>query len=70
MTLADQVEAAFLEQPQADCPVTHRFGPGIYIREVLLPRGAYVVGHAHKTVHLNIMPVSYTHLTLPTKRIV
>ena len=43
MTLADQVEAAFLEQPQADCPVTHRFGPGIYIREVLLPRGAYVV---------------------------
>ena len=55
MTLADQVEAAFLEQPQADCPVTHRFGPGIYIREVLLPRGAYVVGHAHKTVHLNIM---------------
>ena len=55
MTLADQVEAAFLDQPQADCPVTHRFGPGIYIREVLLPRGAYVVGHAHKTVHLNIM---------------
>jgi hypothetical protein len=55
LTLADQVEAAFLEQPQADCPVTHRFGPGIYIREVLLPRGAYVVGHAHKTVHLNIM---------------
>jgi len=55
MNLADQVEAAFLEQPQADCPVTHRFGPGIYIREVLLPRGAYVVGHAHKTVHLNIM---------------
>jgi hypothetical protein len=55
VTLADQVEAAFLEQPQADCPVTHRFGPGIYIREVLLPRGAYVVGHAHKTVHLNIM---------------
>lgn len=30
MTLADQVEAAFLEQPQADRPVTHRFGPGMY----------------------------------------
>lgn len=54
-TLADQVEKAFLDQPQADCPVTHRFGPGIYIREVFLPRGAYVVGHSHKTPHLNVM---------------
>lgn len=44
-----------LQQEQVDCPVTHRFGPGIYIREVILPAGATVVGHYHKQEHLNIM---------------
>lgn len=51
----DAVEREFLAQKQVDCPVTHRFGPGVYIREVLLPAGAYIVGHRHKTPHLNIM---------------
>lgn len=55
MNLADQAEAAFLEQPQVDCPVTHRFGPGVYIREVFMPAGAYIIGHHHKTTHVNIM---------------
>jgi hypothetical protein len=29
----EQVEAAMLNLPQADCPLVHRFGPGLYIRE-------------------------------------
>lgn len=49
------VEKGLLEQEQVDCPVTHKFGPGIYIREVLLPAGATVVGHYHRQPHLNIM---------------
>ena len=49
------VEKVMLEQEQVDCPVTHKFGPGIYIREVFLPAGATVVGHYHKQPHLNIM---------------
>lgn len=51
----DVLERDLLAQEQADCPVTHRFGPGVYIREVFLPRGAYVVGHRHTTPHVNIM---------------
>ena len=39
------LEAVFLEQPQVDCPVVHRFGPGIYIREVTIPAGALSIGH-------------------------
>ena len=50
-----RLEAAFLDLPQADCPITHRFAPGIYIREVKMPAGSYVIGHHHKTPHLNIM---------------
>ena len=32
-----RLESAFLKEEQVDCPVTHHFGPGVYIREVLLP---------------------------------
>ena len=49
------VEAAMLDAEQVDCPVQHHFGPGIYIREAFLPAGTYVMGHAHKSEHLNVM---------------
>ena len=52
--LADRVEAECLALPQVDCPVVHHFGPGIYVREVLMPAGTLVVGHHHKTPHLNV----------------
>lgn len=44
-----------LQLPQADCPVRHLFGPGLYIREVTLPAGAFAIGHRQKTTHMNIM---------------
>jgi hypothetical protein len=49
------VEEGFLQQEQVECPVVHRFGPGIYIREVTLPAGSFSIGHKQKTVHLNVM---------------
>lgn len=49
------LEKEMLEMPQADCPVAHHFGPGIYIREVTLPAGIFAVGHAQRYEHLNIM---------------
>lgn len=51
----DQVESHMLSLPQAECPVVHHFGPGIYIREVTLPAGTLAIGHAQKYDHLNIM---------------
>lgn len=51
----DGVEAAMLDMPQIDCPVQHYFGPGIYIREAFLPAGTYVMGHSHKSEHMNVM---------------
>lgn len=51
----EQLEAAMLELPQAECPVVHHFGPGIYIREVTLPAGILAIGHAQRFEHLNIM---------------
>jgi hypothetical protein len=49
------LESVFLQQEQADCPVVHRFAPGIYIREVSIPADVFSIGHYQKTTHLNIM---------------
>jgi len=51
----DTLEAHMLPLPQAECPVVHHFGPGIYIREVHLPAGVLALGHSQKYEHLNIM---------------
>jgi hypothetical protein len=51
----EAVEAHMLTLPQAECPVEHIFGPGIYIRQVLLPAGAIVMGHSHKMPCLNVV---------------
>ena len=49
------LEAEMLKHPQADCPVVHRFAPGLYIRELTIPADTYVIGHRQTTYHLNIM---------------
>jgi len=51
----DDVAEKMLEYPQVKSPVIHRFAPGLYIREVSLPAGAFVIGHEHKTEHFNVM---------------
>lgn len=53
----EEAEKAGLQLPQVECPVYHHFGPGIYIREVWIPKGTLVVGHAHKSAHMNMMLV-------------
>jgi len=44
-----QVELANL--PQVDCPLVHRFTPGLYVREIFMPRGTFIVSKVHKTEH-------------------
>jgi hypothetical protein len=43
------------ELPQVECPLEHFFSEGIYVRQILMPAGAYVVGKKHKTTHLNVI---------------
>lgn len=49
------LEEGFLKHPQVECPVIHRFGPGLYIREVTIPADTFSVGHRQTTAHINIM---------------
>lgn len=50
----EAIEKKFLSLPQVSCPVVHKFGPGIYMREVFLPKGSIVIGHHHNLEHINI----------------
>jgi hypothetical protein len=38
-----------------NCPLTHKFSPGIYVREIFIPKGMCVVGKIHKHDHPNIL---------------
>lgn len=43
--------ALMQQMPQVECPITHRFTPGIYAREMFLPAGTLAVSLVHKTEH-------------------
>jgi len=47
----DNLEAAMVGHPPAICPVTHRFAPGLYIREIFIPAGTLLTSAIHKTEH-------------------
>jgi hypothetical protein len=40
---------------EVDCPVKHGFANGVYLREIFMPAGTYVIGKEHKTEHFNII---------------
>lgn len=37
------------------CPLTHKFTDGIYVREIFIPAGTYIVGKIHKHGHPNFL---------------
>lgn len=47
----DVLQHVLGECKQVECPIVNRFTPGLYSREILMPRGAFVVGRVHKTEH-------------------
>lgn len=42
------------QEKQPECPVVHHFGPGIYIREVIIPADTFAIGHRQKFDHMNV----------------
>ena len=49
-----ELESKMLEVEQVECPVIHRFGPGMYIREVRISAGTLAVGHEQLFDHMNL----------------
>lgn len=46
----DECEAHLLTLPPVDCPVTHSFVPGFYVRTIFMPKGTILASriHAHR----------------------
>jgi hypothetical protein len=51
----DNLESYLQGLPQIAADCVHAFAPGIYIRQVTLQAGSFVMGHRHRTAHLNVM---------------
>lgn len=51
----ERVERMAFKHEQMPCPVIHRFAPGLYIREITMPAGAFCIGAEHTVEHLNVM---------------
>jgi len=51
----DRAEAMCFDQPQPVCPVDHHFAPGVYCREITMHAGDFIIGHKHRTTHLNVV---------------
>lgn len=51
----EMLEDVLLDMDQVECPVVHRFGPGVYIREASMPAGTIFIGHRHRHAHTNMV---------------
>ncbi|MCE5185019.1 MAG: hypothetical protein LLF76_02715 [Planctomycetaceae bacterium] len=56
-----EFEAALAQAPGAffgdtdNCPLTHRFADGQYVREIFIPKGMVLVGKIHRFSHANFL---------------
>lgn len=51
MRFVDEVEARLSTLDTFELPLTHRFTPGLYIREVFIPAGTLLTSKIHKLRH-------------------
>lgn len=51
----DRLERSMYSMPQAECPVRHYFAPGLYAREITIPKGVTLVGAIHKKQNLAVL---------------
>lgn len=49
--MIDEAEALLVTLPGAECPLVHRFTPGLYIRELFMPAGTVATTKIHRTEH-------------------
>ena len=51
----EKLEARLQSVPQVDCSVRHYFAPGMYAREISIPKGTVITGAVHKRQNLAIL---------------
>lgn len=51
----DILENELTKLPQVEIIPTHRFAEGLYVREIVIPKGTLLTGKIHKASHVNII---------------
>jgi len=51
----ERLESELLHLPQESVPVTNKFAPGVYYREVFMKAGLFIIGKEHLTTHFNVV---------------
>lgn len=64
-TLIDYFEAHVERMPQVALPLTHRFTPGLYIREIFMPAGAFVASKIHRYEHPFVISQGVVSVYIP-----
>jgi len=67
----DQLEEAMLSVPEAliDCPLEHRFTPGLYIRTIFNPKGTLLTTKIHKTEHPFVLLQGHISVYVPGEEV-
>lgn len=61
----DELEVTMLKDYEpVDCPVIHRFVPGMYIREIFMPENTLVTSLVHNTFHPFIISAGVAHVKI------
>jgi hypothetical protein len=79
---ASQVPLAFAEKlaylvyrakqlPQVECPLTHFFEDGKYVRYIKIPKGTLFIGRPHRFAHrIELLQGSVIHVTQRCRRLI
>jgi hypothetical protein len=58
----EMLEAEINNLAQTDCPIRHHFAPGVYAREISIPKGTVLTGAIHKIENLAILSLGKLRL--------
>lgn len=53
--LLARLEEEVMMRPQVECPVREFFAPGLYAREITIPKGAVLIGAVHRTANMAVL---------------
>lgn len=59
------LEGELLKHEQVEIEPVHHFSPGLYARELTIPKGSIVTGKIHKHPHLNVIMKGRCRVTTP-----
>lgn len=53
--LLERLQEEMMTCPQVECQIREHFAPGLYAREITIPKGACLIGAVHKTQNMAVL---------------